>query len=332
MGGAGTRGPCPGTLPGRHRRLGRLRHGDLFLVQPLLEPRSGRRHGDVPSAPHRQRQGFPVDPRQPHLRPPRAQRERPDRLFDVACRRASGGAVAACGRMRHGVGRRGDDRTAAGARIPCARGRDPVARRRMPRLRSSRAGDGLRVRRGRRGAAAAGRCARRRRPYLGRREGQRDQQRRRGQGGLPRALGRRSGGGRGRGAGGGRHRRGHRGLHRMPRHRHLSGRPDRGCGAHRCLPPHDGCGRLLRIGQRQDQHRAPRHRGGCRGADQDDARPAPPPDPADDLLRKTEPGHRLRRLALPRGRPAGTLARPPPSAARGCEFSGRRWHERACGA
>ncbi len=68
-------------------------------------------------------------------------------------------------------------------------------------------------------------------------KGTRGQQRRRGQGGLPRALRRRAGRRDRRGAGGGGRDRRHDRLRRMPRHRHLPRRPDRGRGADRGLPP-----------------------------------------------------------------------------------------------
>ena len=77
-------------------------------------------------------------------------------------------------------------------------------------------------------AQAAGRRARRRRQRARRRPGLGDQQRRPGQGRLPRAERARPGPGRHRGAGGRGRRSPRRDLHRGPRHRHAHRRPDRG--------------------------------------------------------------------------------------------------------
>ena len=86
LGGARERRPPARALRRRDRRLRRLRHGQLFLFQHLLEPGPGREHRDVPAAAHRQRQGLPGDARQPRVRPEGPERQHPDRLLDLARR------------------------------------------------------------------------------------------------------------------------------------------------------------------------------------------------------------------------------------------------------
>ena len=112
--------------------------------------------------------------------------------------------------------------------------RDPLARRPLPRLRSPRAGHGLRQRRRRRRAAPPRRRDRRRRPHLGGDQGHGGQQRRRR---ARSATSRRASTARPRaiaeahavaGVTADTHR-----LRRVPRHRHLPRRPDRGRGADR---------------------------------------------------------------------------------------------------
>ena len=90
VGGAGKRRPSAREFPRADRGLCRLRHGQLFLFQPLLQPRSGRSDRHVPAAPHRQRQGFPVHPGQPYLRSEGPVDQPADRLFDLA----GGGALS----------------------------------------------------------------------------------------------------------------------------------------------------------------------------------------------------------------------------------------------
>ena len=80
-------GHPPERFDGADRRLRRLRHGQLLLLQHLLEPGPGRQHRHVPAAPHRQRQGLPGHARQPRPRPQGAEHQRPDRLLDLAGRR-----------------------------------------------------------------------------------------------------------------------------------------------------------------------------------------------------------------------------------------------------
>ena len=93
-----------------------------------------------------------------------SERQRADRVLDVARRDPLRLPEPAHRRVRHGARRRRDDRAAAPARLPLPGGRDPLAGRPLPRLRPPRAGHRLRQRRRRRRAAAARGRARRRRP------------------------------------------------------------------------------------------------------------------------------------------------------------------------
>ena len=149
-------GHPPERFAGADRRLRRLRHGQLLLLQPLLEPRPRREHRACSCC------ATPATTRT-SCRPASAtcfdlqgaEHQHPDRLLDLARRDALRLPGAAHRRVRHGAGRRRDDRAAARARLPLQGGRDPVARRPLPRLRPPRAGHGLRQRRRRRRAAPA---------------------------------------------------------------------------------------------------------------------------------------------------------------------------------
>ena len=234
--------------------------------------------------------------------------------------------------MRHGHRRRRHPRDPAKARLSLQGGRDPQPRRRMPRLRPPRAGHGIRLRRRRGDPAPGGGRHRRGRPYLGHPQGHGDQQRRRRQGRLPRPLGGRAGAGDRRCAGHRRHPRRHDRLCGMPRHRHLSGRPDRDRRAQRGLSRDHRRDRLLPHRLRQDQYRPYRHRRRGGGADQDRAGAPPRPDPALARLREAQSGDPLRKLALPRQRPPHRLDQPSRPAPRRGQFAGRRRHQRPCGA
>ncbi len=316
--------------PRQRRRVRRLWNGKLFLFQPVLESRPGRRHRDVPAASYRQRQGFPRHPGQPYLRSARSLDERADRLLDLARRGARGLPVAARRRMRRGAGRRRDHRAAAWPRLCLQAERDPLARRPLPRLRSPRRGHRLRQRR-RRGAAAPARgCDPRPRPHLGGHQGHGGQQRRRRQGRLPGPQRGRPGRRHRAGAcGGGDRRRRHR-LCRMPRHRHRARRSDRGRGPDRRLRPHRrGSGRgPHRLGQ--DQYRPSRHRRRRRQPDQGGAGPDPWADAAEPRLRGAESGHRLRHDPVLGERGPDAVPGPrPPGPRRGQLARGRR-HQCPC--
>ena len=114
-------GPHARALRRAHRRLRRLRDGQLLLLQPLLEPGAGARRGDVPPAPHRQRQGLPRVARVLSARSARPRRQHPDGLLDVAGRRPSGVPEPALTRVRHGARGRRDHRAAPPARLPLSR-------------------------------------------------------------------------------------------------------------------------------------------------------------------------------------------------------------------
>ena len=123
-------------------------------------------------------------------------------------------------RVRHGGCRRGEHRPAVRPRIHLRRRRHLQPRRALPDLRRERHRHHLGQRRRRRGAATAVRRAGQRRPHPCRGAGQRDQQRRRDQGGLHRTQ--RAGPGR-RDPACARRRRdrpSHRQLRRGARHRH----------------------------------------------------------------------------------------------------------------
>ena len=129
----------PERFDGVDRRVRRLRHERLLPVQPPDEPTTRRRARLVPAAPHRQRQGLPDDPRQLRARPhgARASTSRPPaRTSLVAVHLAV--PEPAGRRVRHGARRRRDDRVPARPRLPLPGGRDPVARRALPGLRSPR--------------------------------------------------------------------------------------------------------------------------------------------------------------------------------------------------
>jgi hypothetical protein len=149
--------------------------GSYFYFN-LCSTGPGGQHGHVPAAPYRQRQGFPVHPRQPHLRPEGAVAFGPDGLFDLARRRPLCGAGAAERRMRHGACGRRDHRTAAEPGIHLQGRRSAFPRWRLPCLRPSRSGHRFRLWRGHRRAPPPGRCRRGWRSYLGRDPGQRRQQ------------------------------------------------------------------------------------------------------------------------------------------------------------
>ena len=160
---AGRRSRTPATpraLRRRDRRLRRLRPQRLLPLQPADESRAGAAGGLLPAAPHRQRQGLPRHARLLPARPARAERQRPDGLLDLARRDPRRVPEPAQRRVRHGARRRRHDRAAAPPRLPLPRGRDPLARRPLPRLRREVAGHGLRQRRRRRRAAPPRRRAR----------------------------------------------------------------------------------------------------------------------------------------------------------------------------
>ncbi len=333
LGGAGERGPHARALRRAHRGLRRLRDGQLLLLQPLLESGAGAGRGDVPPAPHRQRQGLPRVARVLSARSARARHRHPDGLLDVAGRRPSGVPKPALTRVRHGPRGRGDHRTAPPARLPLSRGRDSVADRALPRVRSPRAGDGVRLRLRRGGAQKADRRARRRRrhprrdPRLGR------QQRRLVQGELPGAERRRAGGVHGGGLRCRPRRSTNRRVRGVPRDGHLLGRSDRGGGAHAGLPHRDRRARLLPHRLGEEQHRAPRHRRRRRQLDQGDAGARARRDPAHAQLRAAQPDHRLRRQPLSgRGPPHALAGTERPSPPRSGELARRRRDERARGA
>ena len=176
--------------------------------------------------------------------------------------------------------------------------------RALPRLRSPGAGHGLRLGRGRRGAAPARRRDRRRRPHLGRHQGHGRQQRRRRQGRLPGAERRRAGARDRRRASGRRGDGGHDRLRRMPRHRHLPRRSDRGRRPDRRVPRDHRGPRLLPDRLGQDQHRPPRHRRRRGEPDQGRARAASPADSAEPRLREPQ----SRRSISSRARSGSTTA------------------------
>ena len=173
LGGAGGRRPHARDLRRRRSACSAAAACSAYLPYNLLtNPAAGRVDGPVPAAAHRQRQGLPGDPRLLPARPEGAERQRPDRLLDLAGGGPPGRAEPAVGRVRHGAGRRRDASSCRTARATCyAGGRDPLARRALPRLRRRGRGHGVRQRRGRRGAAAAGGRARRRRPHPRRDQG-----------------------------------------------------------------------------------------------------------------------------------------------------------------
>ena len=88
LGGARGRRARARALRRRDRRLRRLRHGQLLLLQPAARTRDlDRGVGHVPAAPHRQRQGLPRRRASRYMLDLQgAERQRPDRLLDLARR------------------------------------------------------------------------------------------------------------------------------------------------------------------------------------------------------------------------------------------------------
>ncbi len=163
------------AVPETDRRLRRHEHEHLRAVEPDLQSGRGRRA--------RRGAGRDQQPaRSPgHARVLQAGSARPelhgaDRLLDLARRGASRLPGAPRRRMRHGARRRRVDRRPAERRLPVRRGRHPLARRPLPRVRRRGRGHDRRVRRRRRRAEAARGCAGGRRPGDGGHQGDRRQQ------------------------------------------------------------------------------------------------------------------------------------------------------------
>ena len=142
MGGARIVGPCSRALRRCHRCVRRLRDEHVSREQPVDPSRPARSSRLVPAAPHGERQRLLDDRCVVSPRPARPERQRADRVFDIAGRRASRGAELAQHGKRHGARRRRHHRGAARRRLPVPRRRDPRARRPLPRVRRRVGGHG----------------------------------------------------------------------------------------------------------------------------------------------------------------------------------------------
>ena len=251
----------------------------------------GRR---VAGPPHRQRHQLPRHPGLLRARPPRAEPERPDGVQLDAGGRPPRLPEPAQRRVRRGARRRRGRRPGAAPRLLLQGGRDPLARRPLPGVRRQ-VGRHRHLQRVRvRAAQAAGRRARRRRQRPRRHPRLGDQQRRPGQGRLPRAERRAV--------------RPRSSPRRWPSpastprdvsyvEAHgtgtLIGDPIEIAGLTAGLPASTDDTAVLRDRLAEVEHRPHRRGGRRRRADQDGAVAAAPRDPAEPALRAAQPAGRL---------------------------------------
>ena len=234
MGGIGGRRLRPAEVRRAHRRVRGLQQQLLLPAKPA-QPSGCDRHRRLAHDDDGQREGLPDDPGclQAGSEGPGAQY--PDGLLDLPGCSVFGRTEPAQLPVRHGLGGRGLGHAATAAWLSVAGRRDHIARWALPRVRSRRPGDRVQQWRRYRRAAQASRCAGRWRYHLRRHQGRGAQQRRQQQGEFHGAERRRACPAHLDGTGAWRHRPGNDLVHRSARYRHVVGRPDRDCRAHRRL-------------------------------------------------------------------------------------------------
>ena len=227
------------------------------------------------------------------------------RVLDIDCRRPSGGAEPAVGRIRRGAGwRRIGVVAARQGRLLLCRRRHSVARRAHARVRRRRQRDGVRRRRRTRRSQEARRCDRRRRRHPGGDSGNRGQQRRGDESQLHRARRRRPDGGVRGGAGGRRRLSGCDRLCRGARHGHGARRSHRNRGAAAGDSNQDLQEAILRHRLPEVEHRPSQHHFRASRHDQGGPLRQDRRNSSKSLFRNAQPEDRLRRLALLRAHKA----------------------------
>ena len=303
-------GHPPESVRRRDRRLRRLRHGQLLLLQPAARTPTSSRASGMFLLRHTGNDKDFLATRVSHV----LDLKGPSVNVQTACSTSLVAVHFACQALLSGEC---DMALAGGVTIELPHGRGYLFKEgeilspdgHCHAFDHRAAGHGLRQRRRRRRAAPPRRRARRRRPHLGRDQGHRGQQRRRRQGRLPRAERRRPGAGDRRGACGRRRHRRHHRLRRVPRHRHLPRRPDRGGGADRRRSARPPSARgFCRIGSVKTNIGHLDTAAGVASLIKAALALHHRRDPAEPRLRGAEPGDRLRDEPVPRQRPPDRLA------------------------